>query len=330
MVRVVVDIGELRGVQMHFQAPFYAFETADGGLHLLRLNAVAEGDGRGGDAVLRIHPAGRSHADVSEDAAGVVQVIVEMAPRIGLGADGIKIGFGVRIMVGTDLRFRVALVYRGAFFDDEGAAHLGGEGAEGLHHMGVVSVNVQMVRLHRGNDGYLRVELEEGTVKFIGLHHHRGVFGHEQVGAVVPGNASEEGAAALAAFREDVCRQGGGGGFAVGAGYGQAALSPGNLSQGAGALEHPVASVHDFPQLAQVGRDGGGINHQRFLHVGGNQLRTVFIVDRDALGLQAGRELGGGAVVTGHLITLELEVTGNGAHADASDSYEIYVFHTNL
>ena len=253
-----------------------------------------------------------------------------MSQRIGLGADSVKIGLGIRIMIGIDFRLRMGLVHGGAFFHDKGAAYLAGKGAEGLHYMGVVSVDVQMVCLHRSDDGNLRIELEEGTVEFIGLHHHRIVLGHEQVGAVVAGNAAQEGAAALAAFREDVRRQGGSGGFSVGAGNGQAALSLGDFSQRTGAFEHQVALIHRFPQFSQVGGDGGGVYHQRFLFVGRNLVGAVFIMDRDALGLQPGREVGGGAVVTGHLITLELEVAGDGAHADAPDSYEVYVFHTNL
>ena len=46
----------------------------------------------GGNAVFGIHPAGCAHADVAEDAARPVEVVVEVAAGVGMGILGIKMG----------------------------------------------------------------------------------------------------------------------------------------------------------------------------------------------------------------------------------------------
>ena len=329
-MRVVVDVREGGGVHVHLQAALDAFERADGGLHAFRPEAVGEGDGSGGNAVFGIHPAGCAHADVLHHAARPVQVVVEVAAGVGMGILGIEIGRSIRIVISQDFCLCVLLRNGGAFFHNYGAAHLRGKVAEGFHHVRIVAVDVQVVGFHGSDHGNLREQLQEGAVKLVGFHHHGLVLGHQEVGAVVAGNAAQEGAAAFAGFRKDMGGKGGGGGFAVRAGNGQAALSAGNLTQGTGALEHVVPLVHYFAQFPEVGGNGRGVHHQRFGLVGGNQVGAVFVVHRNAFGLQLGREIGRRAVVTGHVQPLELIVPGNGRHSNSTNSYEVYVFHTSL
>ena len=51
----------------------------------------------------------------------------------------------------------------------------------------------------------------------------------------------------------------------------------------------------------------------------------------NALSLQREGEVGGGPVITGHVVPLELVVAGKRTHADAANSYKVNVLHyTNL
>ena len=131
-----------------------------------------------------------------------------------------EIGFPVFRMVGEDAGLGVVGGDRKAFLDDDGAADLRGERLEGLLHVGEVAVDVEVVGIHRGDDGDLREELQEGTVEFIGLGHDGGRVADEGVGVVIAGDAAEECRAALAAFGENVRREGAGGRLAVRAGDG--------------------------------------------------------------------------------------------------------------
>ena len=99
-MRVVVDVGQLGAVHVHFQTAFHALEGADGPFHCQRIQPVGEGNGRSRHAVLGVHPAGSAHADVLQDAAGVLQVVVEVAAIVGVGVQRAEIGLGVGIMIG--------------------------------------------------------------------------------------------------------------------------------------------------------------------------------------------------------------------------------------
>ena len=116
----------------------------------------------------------------------------------------------------------------------------------------------------------------------------------------------------------------------MGAGNGQAALSAGDFAQGAGAFQKHVTLLAGFHQFSQIGRNGGGVNHQRLVLIGRNKVRPVLVVHRNTFGLQLMREVGGCTVVSRHLEALELVVTCQCGHSDSADSYEINVLHTSL
>ena len=178
-----------------------------------------------------------------------------------------------------------------------------------------------------GDDGDFREELVEGAVELVGFGDDDIVPAHEEVRPVIAGDAAQEGRAALAALREDMGGEGGGGRLAVGAGDGEAALSPGDFTQGAGPLDEPVALLPDEIQFAEF-MDGRRPDDEGFLHVGGNQVWPVLVMDGDPFPLQGGRQVRRGLVIPGHPEPPELEIPGQGAHPDAPDAYEIYVLHT--
>ena len=328
---VVVHVGELGRVHMHLQTAFDALEAGDGRLYGFRVNPIAQGHGGCGDAVLAVYPAGCAHLEAGDNAVGCMQVVVEAAAGVRLGADRIKIGRCVRIMVGVHLGLGIGRAHRDAFLGNEDAADLRGKGLEGFHHMRIVAVNVQVVGVYGGNHGNLREQLEEGAVEFIGLRHNGGVLRHEEIGAVVAGDAAQERTAALSAVGEDMGDEGRCGGFSVRTGNGQAALSLGNLAQGTGTLEKEVAFLAGFHQLSQIGGNGGRVHHQGLVFVLRKELRLILVMHVNALSLQREGEVGGGPVITGHVVPLELVVAGKRTHADAANSYKVNVLHyTNL
>ena len=195
--------------------------------------------------------------------------------------------------------------------------------------MGVITVNIQMVRVDGGDDRDLRVQAVERAVELIGLGHYDVVVVHEEVGAVVAGDAAEEGRTAFAAFREDMGGQGRCRRLAVGAGDGEAALALRDLSEGEGALDHAVAFLAHEIQLTEL-VDGGRIDDEGVLHGGRHEVRTVLIVDGDSLALKRRRQVRRGLVIPRHRVSLVFEIPRQGTHSDAPDTDEIYVFHTSL
>ena len=206
-------------------------------------------------------------------------------------------------------------------------ADLGGEDAIGLLHMGEVPVDVQMVCIHGGDGRNARVQLVEGAVELIGLSHHHRIVAHQQVGAVVARDASEEGGASFSALGEYMRHQSRGRGFPVSPGHRKAALTPGDFAQNPGAFHHPVAPVKGLAKLSQLRRDCRSVNHKSLLPVLGQEFGTVLIVHCNAFLLQLMRQFARGFVVAADLKSLELEVTGDGAHPYSAYSYEIYLFH---
>ena len=326
MVGVVVHIGGPRLVHMDLQAALDAFEGADGMLHGLRVQPVGEGDGGRGDAVLGVHPPGCAHADALEDAARPAEVIDEVSAGVRMRVHRMEIGLRIGIMIGQKLRFRVRRRDGDTFLGDDGPAHLRGEDLERLQDMGIIAVDIQMVRVDGRDDGDLREKLVEGTVELVGLRHHHVIVAHEEVCPIIAGDAAQEGGAAFPALREDMGDHRRGGRLAVRARDGETALALRDLAEGEGALDHAVAVLpHEIQFLEHV--DGRRPDDEGLLRVGRNEVRTVVIMDADPFCGELRRQVRRGLVIAGHRVSLELEIPGQGAHPDASDAYEIYVLH---
>ena len=82
----------------------------------------------------------------------------------------------------------------------------------------------------------------------------------------------------MAAFREYVGDQGGGRGLAVGAGYRQAGLAVGELSEHTGAFDYPVPLFTGAGKLPEAVRYGGRIYHERIADVGREARRVIFVM----------------------------------------------------
>ena len=255
----------------------------------------------------------------------MMQVVAEVPEGVHAQVLRVEVCALVIEVIGQNAGGRIVRAHRQAVLQDKGFLDLRCELAEGFLHVGEVAVDVEVVGIHRRDDGDIRVQLEETPVEFVCLRHHHVVLAHQQVGAVVLGDAAEEGIAAFAAFGEDVGHEGGCGGLAVGAGYRQAGLPGGDLAQHAAALDNAVAVFLHELQFLKAFRDSGGVDHEGFLHVLGDAVDVVFVMHGNPFLLQLMGEVGGSAVVAAHAVALEFVVTGYGAHPYAAYSYEVYV-----
>ena len=183
-----------------------------------------------------------------------------------------------------------------------------------------------MIGVHRRDDGRLGEELQEGAVEFVGFGDDDRIVRHQQVGAVVLGNAAEEGGAALAAVRQDMGDQGARRGFPMGAGNGQAALVAGDFAQDPGTLEQLVPLLADIDHLAEVLRNGRGPDDEGSFDILRDPVGVIGIVDHDTFRLQLLGQVRRRLVIAADSQAFAFPVAGDGTHADAADSEEIYLF----
>ena len=104
-----------------------------------------------------------------------------------------------------DLSFGVCRSDVQSVLDDHCAAHLRGESLERFCNMCSIAVYVQMVGVHRCDDGNLGEELEEGPVEFVGLDHDHIIMADQKIAVIVLGNSSEE-AIAMVDGSRGACR----------------------------------------------------------------------------------------------------------------------------
>ena len=197
-----------------------------------------------------------------------------------------EIGLRIIQMIGKQLGPGIFGCHSDPVFGYYPPAYLGSKIPECLPHVADVAVNVQMVGIHRSDDGNLRIQLEERPVELVRLSHHGIVVAHKQIGPVILGNAAEEGRAADPAVSQDMCRQSAGRGLSVGSRHGQAALPSGDLAQNPGTLQQSVAPFPDLLHFAERIRDCRSIDHQCAPDIFRNEVRPVFEMHADALLLQ--------------------------------------------
>jgi hypothetical protein len=106
-------------------------------------------------------------------------------------------------------------------------------------------------------DRHVRRELQEGPVRFVGLHHHPVALAHAGVGAVGVDDAAVDHRRVEAAGVEKGRDQRGGGGLAVGAGDGDAGLEAHQLRQHLGPPHHRQPLLAGVPELGIVALDRG-------------------------------------------------------------------------
>ena len=195
-----------------------------------------------------------------------------------------------------------------------------GEAVERGLDGGEVAPVVEVVGLDVGDHRHLGVELGEGAVALVGLH-------HEQV-AGVPRRARAEGVDVAAdderrrepGLLQDQGQHRRGRGLAVGARHGERPAHPGDGGQGLGPVDDEGPGLARGAHLGVGPGDGGGHHHHVDpLDVG----RGVAHLDLDALrgeALEPGRGLHVGAADP---VAHAGQHRGDGPHADAADPDDV-------
>ena len=172
MMGIVVDIGKARLVEMLFHSPLDPFERANRLTHSLLGCAVQECYRRCGYAVFDIQYAKRADMDVAQDPVGVYQVEGIVPVRRQSQVLCVKVCAGIRGRIGVDARLEVSRVKRQAVLGHETVAYLARKLAICLLDVLKVSVDVEVVRIHSRDGGYLWVKLKERAVELVGFHYH--------------------------------------------------------------------------------------------------------------------------------------------------------------
>ena len=278
-----------------------------------------------GNAVLHIHASKSAYPYAIQNPSGIYKVVAEVPQGVRLQIGCVEIRRRVAGMVGIEFRRCVGGAYRKPVFYYQRTLYLGCELTERFLHMGEVAIDVEMVGIHCGYDCNIRMQLQETPVEFVGFCNHHVVLAHQDVGAVVLGYASQESSATLSGRSKYMGDKSGCGGFAVSAGYGQALLCVGNLSQHAAALDNPVTVFAHVLEFLQAFGNGRSIYYQSFIDPGGDAAGIVVIMHLNAFLLQFCREVGRSAVVSAHVVSAELVIACDGAHPYAAYAYKVYV-----
>ena len=284
---------------------------------------MAEADRGGGHAVLHIHPSRNSYPYVLDHASRVNQVENVMSDLVRLGVGRMVISRRVVVAVAKDPGLGVVRGDVQTIFHNQCAAHLRRELFEGFLIFLKGAVDVQMVSVHGCDRGDRRVQLEEGAVKLVSLRHDGRRVACQKVGVVILGDSSKKSRAAFAAFREDVRHEGACCGLPVRSRHSQASLTLGQLTEHPGSLDQSVAVLPHIDKFLKVSRNGRGIDDKCRCHVLWNIIGVILVVDVNPFLLKRVGQVRWCPVVARDRIAFELVVPCDGAHADATDSYEI-------
>ena len=245
----------------------------------------------------------RAHGDARRPHLGLgIDAIGDQAAIIDARSQGLDLG-----MVKTDGGEAI----EGDVFD---------KGGEGLLDRFEVAIVIQMFRIDIGDDGHGGLQLEEGTVAFIGLDHHPGALAHLGVGAIgVDDAAIDHGRIKPACIQKGRDHRGRGG-LAVRAAHGDGKLKPHKLGQHFGAAHQRDASFARGGVFGIVRLDGGRIDHRRGAFDMGGVMADEDAGAKRGQAFGIGRGLGVGAL---HRIADAQHDFGYAAHAYSADADEV-------
>ena len=193
------------------------------------------------------------------------------------------------------------------------------------------TVDIEMVGICGCDNGGKGCQMMKRTVKFIGFDDHIITLGcQDVVGAVVLGDAAEEGIAVHMALVEQVGCHAAGGGLAVGAGYTKSLVVMSQGAQHLSTLLNIKVIGAEILQFGVLGGNRGSVDDEGRAGIAAclrNEVDVILVVYQGALMLQLMCQGARCFVVAPHdEATLQI-VAGDGAHANSTDTYEIYCIH---
>ena len=276
-----------------------------------------------GDTVLDIDPARDSDSDAADHPFRIDKVENVVADLVGFGVGRIVVGVRVVVAVVQDSGVCVFRCDVQPEFHYQGAAYLRGESLERFLILLEGPVDVQMIGVHGCDRGDRGMKLEERTVEFIGLRHDCRCVACQKIGSVVFGDASEECGTAFPAFGQYVCHEGACGGLPMRPGHGKACLPFGQLTKHPGSLDKRVAVLLDINKFFQICGNSRSVDDQSRGHIFWNVVRIVVVMHVNPFFLKFVSQIGRCPVVACDGIPFEFVVPCDGAHSDATDTYEI-------
>ena len=170
----------------------------------------------------------------------------------------------------------------------------------------------------------------EGTVELVCLNDHVVTLGGEYgVRTIVLGDSPQESVAIHRTLVQQVCCHTARGRLAVCACHAQSFVCTCQRSQYLGTFLDFETALTEELEFLMLGGDGRGVDDQRAVLVftgQGDEVCVFLIMHLSPFLFQASGQVAGGTVIAAHHDALVQEIAGNGTHADASDSYEIYCF----
>ena len=193
----------------------------------------------------------------------------------------------------------------------------------GFQALEIMAVGVHVIGVDIGDDRDHRRQIQERGIGFVGLGHQKITLAKPRIGAGGGELAADDVGRIHPRFAENAGDQAGGGGLAVGAGNGDAALQPHQFGQ------HQCAR-HDGDFLLARGDDFGiGFLHGSRSHhrIGvGDVFAGMVVMDARAQTCQPLRHRVVGQIGAGYCIAQVQQHLGDAAHADAADAHEVDMF----
>ena len=201
-----------------------------------------------------------------------------------------------------------------------------GELQVGLEHMFVSAVNIQVVGVGGGNDGDIRIELEERAVVFVGLDNDiLTLVVNHKVAVEVLTDAAKKSATAAGSLAQQVCDECRSSGFSVTTSNGDALLATGEFAKHLRAFLHTDAAGLKGLKFAGVGRNSRSIDYE--VKGRGDEVRVVFIVNSYAFGFEFSGKRTGRTVIAADGVATTMEIACQRAHTNASYAQEIVIHH---
>ena len=200
-----------------------------------------------------------------------------------------------------------------------------GELDEGRVYGSNIVVVVHMVQVHIGDDVDNGKQAQEGAVGLVGLGQQVFALAKARVGPIRIQPPADDDGGVQARFVKHGGEERSGGGFAVGAGNGNAGFQAHEFGQHFRAGDDGNAAFSGFRNFGVVVLDRRGLDQH--LSAGHHVLRAVADIHIRAQAAQAPHHRGIGHVRTGNLITKVEQHFGNAAHARTANAHHVNILY---
>ena len=187
------------------------------------------------------------------------------------------------------------------------------------------TIDIQMVGVHAGDDGYIGREMMERAIKLICLDHHIIALSIEQeISVIVIGNATKKSVGANMRGMEDMCQNGAGSRFAMRTCHTKSLLLAGNQAQHFRTLEDSEPLLTQPHIQRHILRHSRRTHHHRRCHIQLLHLiQAVIILHNNPLCFKRLRQRRRSTVIAHDTKTLGYEIPCQSTHAYATYTQKV-------